>query len=343
MAEPGGQHPWAGVLDDLVPRIWIAQAANVAATLRIADLVADGGRTVEELAEATRTHAPTLFRVLRALASVGVFAQNDDGRFVMTPAAERLLDRPQSERAWFMMMGAPWHWGTWGELLGTVRTGEPTFPSLRGMDLFDYLGKDPEAAQVFNDAMTSGVEEIGDQVADAYDFSGIDTLVDVGGGHGGLLIAILHRHLGLRGVVYELPAVAEGAARAIADAGLSERCTTSGGSFFESVVEGGDAYMAKSIIHDWDDERALKILGNIRRVIPPKGRLLLVERVLPGGNDPSLGKLLDLEMLVMTSGGRERTAEEFARLYEQAGFALTRVIPVPPDDERSVIEGSPVG
>ena len=314
-------------LRDLIVGGWVSQAVYVAAKLGLADLVEDGPKSPAELAEATGTRADRLHRVLRMLASIGVFVENEDGRFALTPLAEGLRSRaPVSWRAFAIFCGENWHWRAWGELLHSVRTGEPAFEHTFGTSLFDYLSGNPEAAQVFDTAMTSSGALQNRAVVSAYDFSA-GTIVDVGGGEGALLAAILARNPDARGVLFDLPHAAEGAAGLLAAAGLAQRCEVVPGSFFEQVPTGGDVYILKRIIHDWNDERSREILARCRTAIPETGRLLLIEHVLAPGNAPSWAKLLDLEMLVMTSGGRERSEEEFRILLASVGFVLQRVIP----------------
>lgn len=319
---------------------WIAQAVSVAATLGIADLLKDGPRDVEELAKATSTHADSLYRLLRALTSIEIFAETEGRRFTLTPLAQCLRsDAPDSMRNAARMFGLPLFWRSWGELLQAVKTGETGLKRAFGVtDPFGYFSDHPEDAQVFDGAMTDLSRGRGPAIAEAYDFGRFSKIVDAGGGHGILLMTILRRYPGPRGVVFDLPQVVKGAQAAIAAAGLSDRCETVAGDILESVPSGADAYMMKSIIHGFNEERALVILGNIRRSIHPQGRLLLVEFVVPAGNTPSPGKLADLQMLVM-AGGRERTQGEFRDLLAAAGFALGGIYPTA--SPQSIIEGIP--
>ena len=319
---------------------WITQAVSVAATLGIADLLKEGPRSVEELAKATSTHADSLYRLLRSLASIGIFAETEHNRFTLTPLAQCLRsDAPDSMRSAARMWGLPLFWRSWGELLQAVKTGETGLKRAFGVtDPFAYFSEHPEDAQVFDAAMTDLTRERGPAIAAAYDFGRFGKIVDAGGGHGMLLITILRRYPGPRGLLFDLPQVVKGAQVAIAAAGLSDRCETVAGDIFESVPSGADAYMMKSIIHGFNQERALVILGNIRRSIQSQGRLLLVEYVVPPGNTPSLGKLNDLNMLVIP-GGRERTREEFEDLLGAARFRLGGIYPTA---AQSIVEGIPV-
>jgi hypothetical protein len=317
-----------------------SQAIHVAATLGIADLLEDEPRSAEDLAKATGTHAPTLYRILRALASVGVFAEQTDGRFGLTPSAEYLRsDVPGSIRAWAMLIGRPSFWTSWGHLLHSAGDGEPAFPELYGTNIWEYLAAHPKESAIFGAAMTSLSAGVVEAVVQSYDFSGVGTLVDVGGGEGAILAEILAANPALRGVLFDLPHVVAGAKDRLEQAGVADRCKVVVGSFFETLPEGVDAYLLKSIIHDWDDAAAIEILRKCRTGIADTGRLLVVERVIQPGNEPDRAKFSDLYMLVAL-GGRERTAEEFRSLLAKARFRLTDVIDT--GSTFYVIEGVPV-
>jgi hypothetical protein len=316
---------------------FISRAICVVARLGIADLLKDGPLDTETLAAAAGVHAPSLYRVLRTLASVGIFAEGDDGRFGLTPRAEPLRsDAPDSIRAYILLLDEEWYSGPADHLLHCVQTGRPAFERVHGADFFTFLARDPGATAVFDAAMTSRSVQENDAIASAYDFSGLGTVVDVGGGHGSLLAAILRANPGLRGVLFDRPQVVAEAGHQLEAAGLGGRCEVVAGDFFESVPAGGDAYILKRVLHDWDDERAGAILRTCHRAMPEQGRLLVIELVLPPGNEPSLGKLFDLLMLV-DLGGRERTKADFQTLLAGAGFELTAVTPTP--SLVSVVEG----
>ncbi|MEA2565547.1 MAG: hypothetical protein QOD49_724, partial [Actinomycetota bacterium] len=317
---------------------WVSQMVHVAAKLGLADRLADGPKTADELAQATETHARSLYRLLRALASVGIFSEDDDQRFSQTPLSEILRrDVPGSQWAMAVMMGDE-HYHAWGDLLESVRTGRTAFDRLYGKPMFEYLGEHPEQAEVFDAAMTSIHGRETQAVLDAYDLSGIGVLADIGGGNGSNLTGILGRYPEMKGVLFDLPHVVGRAAVNLDKAGLSNRCEVVGGDFFGPIPVEADAYFLRHIIHDWDDEKAGLILRNIRTSMPRRAKLLVVEHVLPPGDEPSFGKLLDLNMLLLP-GGVERTAEEFRRLYEGSGFRLSRIVPAQGD--LSVIEGEP--
>jgi hypothetical protein len=315
---------------------WVAQALYVAATLGVADRLRDGPETAEALASATGAHAGSLFRLLRALSSLGVLAQDGQGRFALTPLGAALQSGPGTARAMVLHLGERPSWNAWGELLHCVRTGQTAFPRANGQEVFAYYGAHPESAEPFNQAMTEYSEAVSAAVVRAYGFSGISTLVDVGGGHGSLLAAILEANPRLKGIVFDLPEVVAGARVRIEAEGLGGRCELAGGDFFASVPSGADAYILKAIIHDWDDERALAILRNVHGAMAAEGKLLLAELVVPPGGEGALSKLSDLHMMVMT-GGRERTEAEYGALLGAAGFRLTRIIPT--ESLVSVIEG----
>ena len=326
-------------LQHLIAGGWVAQAIAVAADLGIADLLADGPKSSAELAEATDSHPRALYRLLRTLAGVGVFTEVEPETFGLTPMAETLRsDVPASLRAWARQTCGDVQWRTWGQLGHSVRTGGTAFKHVHGMENWQYRAQHPEANAMFNAAMTSFSSQVTGAVVAAYDFSRFGTLVDVGGGLGQLLATILAATPSLRGLLFDQPHVVANAGRILADAGVADRCEIVGGSFFESVPGGADAYILSRVIHDWDDERSVAILKTCRRAMGDGGTLLLVEEVIPPGDTPSFGKLMDLNMLV-SPGGEERTEAEYRALYEAAGFTLTQVIPT--RSRMHVVEGSP--
>jgi O-methyltransferase domain/Dimerisation domain len=319
----------------------VSRMISVAAELGIADLLADGPRTCDELAAASQTHAPSLYRLLRALASIGIFSEVDDHRFELTPLAQPLRSGIRgSLRSLALLLNDDWFWQLFRDLPYSVRTGEPATEHLWGKSLFAYFAEHPESARVFDEGMASRHDEANKALATGYDFSAIRTLVDVGGGNGSLLVTVLDAHPELRGVLFDLPHVVETAAARLAAAGMAERCSVVGGSFFESVPPGGDAYVLSNVLHDWDDERASTILRNIHRAMAGRGRLLVVnEQVIPPANEPHPGKLGDITMLLI--GGRERTEAEWRNLFADSGFALKRIVSLPSRTGVGVIEGEP--
>jgi hypothetical protein len=331
--------PPSMTLLNLIAGSWTSQAISVAARLGIADLLEDGPRSCSDLAQATMSHPDALYRLLRALAGIGIFAENGDGRFELTPLAEGLQTKaPVSLCAYAILFGEEWYWRAWGELLHGVRTGECAFEHVSGMQVFDYFARHAEAAKVFDAAMTSRSSMEDRAIAAAYDFA-CGTIVDVGGGRGSLLITILRQNPRTHGILFDRPHVVAGAAEPVDGAKVTDRCQVMAGDFFDRVPAGGDIYLMKKIIHDWDDERARAILTNCRAALTGAGRLLLLEQVILPGNGPSFGKVADLQMLVMTPGGRERTQAEYQTLLAAVGFELIRIIPT--DCPLSIIEAAP--
>lgn len=305
---------------------WVTQMMVVAAELSLADALGEGERSVEELAERTGTHAETLFRLLRALASVGIFAETQPRHFVLTPLAELLRsDHPQSLRQFVRHMGGELY-RSWDGLLESVRTGEPAFRRRHGMSLFEWYNDHPDEGAVFAGAMGDNSRRETEAFLASYPFEEIHHLVDVGGCQGQLLQAVLKAHDHLRGTLFDLPAVVSDVS---VPPELSARLQVESGDFFAGVPAGADAYLLKHIIHDWDDDACVRILSQIRKAMAPLGRVLILEPVIPPGNDPFPGKLLDLNMLVMTEGGRERTAVEYGQLLERSGFRVSRILPTP--------------
>jgi hypothetical protein len=323
-------------LIQMITGFWISQAIYAVAKLGIADLVKEGPKLCEELAQSTGMQQQALYRLLRALASVGVFREGVDGRFGLTPLAEYLQTGvPDSLRA-FAIMQSELQYRAYGEVLHSVKTGETAFNLVFNKELFPYLTQHPTAAAVFDEAMTNYTMQVAAAIVAAYDFSQFGTLVDVGGGYGTLLRAVLQANPALHGVLFDLPHVAKDAQKRLGAAGLTERCAIQAGDFFEAVPPGGDAYLLKWIIHDWDDERAVTLLKKCHRAMAAHGKLLVIEAVIPPGNTPFFHKWTDLTMLVIV-GGHERTEAEYRALFQAAGFRLTRIIPT--TSEMSIIEG----
>jgi SAM-dependent methyltransferase len=277
--------------------------------------------------------------VLRALASLGVFEELADGAFALTPLAATLqTDAPGSMRALALFSGED-AYRSWADLLYSVRTGAPAFDHVFGAPHFDYLAQHPASSAIFNQVMSGNVARSAAATVAAYGFPTSGVVVDAGGGHGALIAAILRAHPALRGVLFDMPHVVAGALPALEAAGVADRCERVGGDFFTPPLPAGDLYTLRQIIHDWDDERAVAILRNCAQALAPGGKVLIIESVIPPGNGPSPVKFLDLQMLVM-NGGRQRTEEEYRKLYVAAGLMLTRLLPTASDF--SVIEGARV-
>jgi hypothetical protein len=318
---------------------WVAHIVYVAAELGLADHLAGGPRRADELAGPTGTHAPSLYRLLRTLASFGILAEDPAHRFALTPLGEALrTGAPGAARSTILTVASDWWARGFGQMRYSVETGKSGFERALGTPIFDWLARHPRESSLFNETMVGIHGGEPPAVAAAYDFSGLSTVVDVGGGTGNLLTTIVGRHPGLRGVLYDLPHVARDAAGLIQERGLAGRVTIESGSFFERVPAGADAYLLSHIIHDWPEDRCLTILGHCRQAMKPSSRLLIVEMVLPADDTPHPGKLLDLMMLV-GPGGQERTAEEYRALLDKARLRVTRVVPT--ESAVSVVEAVP--
>ena len=323
-------------VEELITGYWKSQSIYAAAKLGIADLLITGPQTPEQLAAATNTDASALYRLLRALASIGIFEENEAGEFTLTPLAEPLRsDDPESKQALAIMNGED-QFRPWCEIIYSLQTGKPAYDNIWGKSIFEFLSEHPEKARIFDKAMI-GIHGRGtDAAIKAYDFADIKVLADVGGGNGSNLISILQACPNLKGILFDVPHVVENARARIEQASLTDRCELVGGDFFQSVPAGADAYLMRHIIHDWNDEKSLQILKNCHAALPVNGKLLVMESVIDPGNDPFAGKFVDLVMLLVT-GGKERTAAEFQTLYKQAGFKLARILPT--ESELSIIEG----
>ena len=334
-----GGKPLPAAMLDLIIGYWVSQLVHVVAKLGLADLLKGGPKSSADLARSVGADPQTLHRVLRALAGVGVFAERKDGRFALTPLGATLRsDRPDSMRAFAIMMVADYWVQAWADLLQSVKTGQTAFDRVHGLKVFDYFGKHPDKAREFGEAMTSISGTENPVVAAACDFSNVGTLVDVGGSHGHLLAAILKANPKLKGVLFDLPQVLDQARGApyVGAREIAGRIELAPGDFFRSVPAGADAYIMKYIIHDWNDDLCVKILENCRRAMAPNGRVIVVDTVIPPGNDPHWGKLLDINMLV-GPGGRERTRSEFGQLFKRAGLKVKRIIPTA--SPLSIVEG----
>jgi hypothetical protein len=318
--------PPQAVLMQIIMGGLAAQLVHVAARIRVADHLAAGPRTSEELARETGTHAPSLLRALRALASVGVLENVDGGRFALTPVGQLLRsDGPGSLHAYAEYFGRETSARPMAELQHSVTTGETAFDHVFGMGIFAYMGKHPDEAAAFHRRSTAGAARAIDAVVKSYDFSGAGTVVDIGGSKGGMLAGVLGKNPDARGVLFDLPHAVAEAPALLEAANVAGRCSIAPGDFFESVPADGDAYILKSILHDWDDDRCVTILRNCARAMKPAGKILIVERVVPEGRVPADIALTDVVMMIVT-GGKERTEREYAALLEAAGLTLTRVI-----------------
>ena len=300
------------------------------ARLNIADLLAEGPLPVSELARRTGSNEDALYRIMRVLASAGVFAETPGRVFGLTAMSECMRsDQPGSLREMIVWMSNRFHFKVWAEMGYSLQTGKPAVEHIYQKPCFDALFGEPEIAYDFNTAMTCFSRMIAPALLEAYDFSGIGTLMDVAGGHGAILCEVLSRYPGMRGILFDMPNVIEEATCHLCSLKMDHRCETVSGNFFENIPAGADAYYMQHIIHDWDDEPALKILANCRRALEGQknGKLLIVDAVVPETSEPHFSKILDLEMLLMP-GGRERTRGEWDTLMAKAGFEITRVVPM---------------
>jgi hypothetical protein len=330
-------------LRSLITGYEASQVVHAATRLGVVDLLAAGPRTAENLAEALGVNAGALQRLLRAMAALGLLAHLDGSRFALTGTGARLrAGVPGSLRAVALLSGER-SYRAWGGLLHSVRTGETAFRHVFGTGTFEYMAAHPEVAGFYDEAMAASAAERASAVVAAYDFSGGGTVVDVGGGHGVLIAAILSANPGLRGILLERESVTGGARQRIEAAGLGSRCDVVAGDFFQSVPAGGGLYLLSHIVHNWDDERSRTILSSCRAAMSPGAKLLILEQVLPERFDPSpaavRASMADLHMLAIT-GGQERTAEEYRRLLAAAGFAMTGVRGTAVAE--SLVEGVPV-
>ena len=331
--------PSAVVMLELVTGAWVAQAIHVAAELGIADALTEDPLPLDDLADRVGADPEALRRLMRALISRGIFRQRRDGRYELTALANTLRPNEQfSMYGWVRLVGSPQHREHWSLLVESVKSGKAIIPQLRGKEGFDYLRDEPELLKLHNDAMTGLDGPSAIAVVAGYSFSPYRTIVDVGGGHGGLLSTILAATPNARGVLYDLPEVVAGASALLRQRGVEDRVRVEGGSFFDSVPSGGDAYVLKNVIHDWSDGQAVAILRNVRVAAGADATLLLVEMVLPEHHRDFAGKWVDLEMLLQADG-RERAAAEYRDLLRQAGFRMTRVVQTA--SPFSVVEATP--
>ena len=336
MSNPNTPPPPHAQLIQMGTAYWVSRLVHLAAQLGLADQLGDGPMRADELARRTSTHAPALYRVLRALASLGLFTEDESRRFSLTPLGAALKSgAPGSARASILTLAGNEVSAAWQHIIDSVRTGKPAFEQVHGKGIFPWLAENPQQAALFGETMVGfhGAEPAA--VAAAYDFSHFGTIIDVGGGTGNLLTTILQKYPQPRGLLVDLPHVADDAIALIQSRGLAARAKFEAGDFFQSVPQGGDVYLMSHVIHDWSESQCQTILANCRRAMKPGARLLVIEMVLPPGNSPHPGKLLDMMMLV-GPGGEERTADEYRTLLAKAGLKLERLIPT--DSAVSIVE-----
>jgi hypothetical protein len=319
----------------------LSQAIYVAAQLGLADLLKDGARSSDDLACHTSMHAPSLYRVLRTLAAVGVFEETEPNTFGLTPMGETLrTDAEGSLRPLAVCMGDQCNWQAWGDILHSIKTGESAFEHVFGTGFFQHLERHPDNAKMFLESMNCCASLYNEAIVAGYDFSQFGKIIDIGGGQGKLITEILKANEGVRGALFDTPNQTPAAQRRFDQEGVADRCETITGDFLESVPEGGDAYLLKHIIHDWDDPQAVEILKTVRCSMSEGARLLLIEEIITRDHEFAPAKILDIQQLLMP-GGRERTAEEYRKLLEAAGFELTAIIPT--QSSLSIIESRKAG
>jgi hypothetical protein len=318
------------------------QMVRAMAELKIPDMISASPRSADDLAASTGVQADPLRRVMQALVTLGVFIETDDGRFGATAISEWFRDTPGTLRGAALMLPGE-SYDAFGALMHSLRTGEPAFVHVYGMTHFEQLARDPERSVIFNAAMQAGTEAVRDVLVAAYDFTGMRSVIDVGGGRGTLIAGILKSNLSLRGAILDLPAGLAEAPEYLKAQGVGERCEVVSGNFFESVPAGHDAYFLKQVLHDWSDEKAIAILSTVRKAMGVGSRLVLVERIMAArAEDSAVARelfMVDVHMLVVL-GGRERTVDEFSTLFQEAGLRLTRVIPTA--SIHNLIEAVPV-
>src|SRR4051794_8770678 len=340
--DPAPAVPPFAQLYQLTTGSWVTQAISVAARLGVADAIASGASTTTEIARQVRADAPTLYRLLRALSDHGVFTEGPGGRFALTPVGESLRsDSPHSMRRWADLDRRVLLSRRVVRPRAGRANGEPSFARVHGTDLFGYLDAHPDDAAVFDGAMQDIAGNFLAGILTVYDFAGYSTVVDIGGGTGALLAAALRSAPGARGVLFDTPPVLAAAEPVLQAAGVAHRCETVAGDFFRQVPPGADLYVLSNVVHDWDDDSARQILGTCRAGMRVDSRLLIIELVLPNDARPSMGKLLDLEMLSITPNGRQRTAAQYAELLARAGFDMTQVVPALPGTPASYVEAVP--
>ena len=309
----------------LIDGFQVSQAIHVAVVLGIPDLLAEGARPCDELAAATQSHGPTLYRLLRALAGIGILHEGEQRCFSLTPLGNELRSEVDGSMAgWAAFIGRPDYWQAWSGLLHSVQTGQNAFRHVHGTDVWSWRQSRPEESRIFDEAMRAVARRASAALLDAFDFGALATVADIGGGNGALLATILARHPHLQGILFDQPHVVSAARPLLERAGVAGRCRVEGGSFFTSVPRGADAYVLRAVVHDWDETHAVQILRTVGQALDGSARVLLVERVIAPPNEGRDAKFSDLNMLV-SPGGRERTLEEFVALIEEAGLQLRSV------------------
>lgn len=339
MTKDDAPPPNVKILELTYSNFVIARALYAFAKLGIADLFGKGSLSSEELASSANVDPTALYRLLRTLSMAAVVSETENHTFTLGPLGEALRsDAPGSMRAWAIFSGEPFYLQAWEQIIHSIQTGQAAWEHVHKMPVFEYIGKHPEAAQIFDQAMTSLSAGEARAIVEAYDFSGVRRLADIGGGQGLMLRTILNSYPNITGVLFDRPDAVEGVQVQLGQDGLAERCKVVAGDFFQAVPVGADAYLLKYVIHDWDDKRSAAILKTCRSAMSNDARLLLVETIVPIPGEPHFAKLQDLEMMVI-AGSQERTIDEYSRLLKQAGFKLVRVVPT--TEPASILEAVP--
>lgn len=325
--------PQAQIMQFILSK-WISKPIYVAAELGIADILSDGPKRIDKIAHLSGTHSSTLYRIMRALACLGIFREIDDKTFELTPMAECL--KTGALRPIARMMHSDWHDRAWDNLLYSVKSGKASFDNAFGMPVFQWFKENPEAENIFNQANAVKAATSHRAIVDSYDFSGIETLVDIGGGIGALMVEVLKSNPAMKGIIAERPTILKEAQKFIEQNELTERCTALECDFFKEIPVNSSAFLMSHILHDWEDEKAIKILKNCHSAMTSDEKIIVVESVVPDNNEFSIAKLLDLEVLVI-GGGKERTESEFRLLFESSGFKLSRIVQT--RESISIIEG----
>ena len=320
-------YPANVVISEHIQYFWLLSCIRVAAELNIAEILKNGPKTIEEIAQLSGTHSESLHRVMRALASQGIFRKNRDNRFANTSLSKPLMDGKGSLRNMIMHHLGKLNWSVFNEILYTVKTGKDAFSKVNGKRIYDYLSEQEEESALFDKSMTDLTDFSIEPLLNSYDFSGYKTIADIGGGEGLLLANILFKHKNTQGILIDLPAGLNNSQMIFEKYGVTDRVRIIPGNFFESVPEMADAYIVKNIIPNWSDEEGVMILTNIRQVLPDNGKILLIEMVLEEDNRPSYGKIIDIQMMVCMQDGKERTRKEFRAIIEKAGLKIKRIVP----------------
>jgi hypothetical protein len=320
-------YPANVVLSEHIQHFWILSCIRVSAELNIAEVLKNGPKTVDEIAQLTGTHKESLYRVMRALASEGIFRMTRDNRFGNSALSLPLIDGKGSLRHMILQHLGKVNWSVFNEILYTVRTGKDAFTLVKGQKIYDFLAEHKEESAVFDRSMTDLTGFSIEPLLNSYDFSGYKTLADIGGGEGLLLANILFKHKESKGMLIDLPLGLINSSAILKKYGVEDRVQVIPANFFESVPAGADAYIVKNVIPNWSDEEGVRILSNIRKVLPENGKILLIELVVEEDNRPSFGKIIDIQMLVCMEAGKERTIKEFQAIIEQADLRISKIIP----------------